>query len=1431
MASNPKKIPKKTLTLGEKIEVIKRYERGGIGARTLAGQYGVGKTQIQNIVNRKHEYLDDFENNAPVNKRRKLLHTGNDEINKLCWEFYCDTTSRLVTCSGPLLQEQALNFANDLGVIEFKASNGWLESFKKRHNLGLSTMVGESAGVDNTVADDWKEKLPQIIDGYAPQDVYNMDESGLFYRATSTKTLFVKDSSLDEILNRIDSTYKDYSAYEGNDYGEDECYCYCHERWRCAFDDYEDDPCYECEDYHYGTGNSLHDYDPVKRALNSAVASARTHWQNKKPFEALIVLEETMRSLCLHQPWIEELLVDMFVDRSGILPSSLKEKAMSSIKRTFDLAPRDCGNIRPNIALGLKSWDDQELLAVLNGTYNSGQDKTTSRSIGNSTAEVIVVEDNPVDSSFTEDYLVVKKRLHVLESEKRWQEAVNYIQRVNIKTNQFGNVSWLKDKLVTYLAHLGNWKEVHSELIKSENSHYQGKRPRLARMDPTDFLNIMKCFTTGQGNRMPEERTKVILQAKTVVSELTNNRELIGRVLVYVARVGKCTEVQEELMKEKQDGTLRVRPSKAVSQIGDDDFLNIMKALAENVKNLWVADQLQATQYIENEIFTCCIHGLVWNDKVQHSLLEHMAESLRKAVDKSDAESIATRTEGKEGKAVVACILSLPGFKGNGYTYQQRMKNILNTFKQNKWLLTFLLNQPDGPRGTVVADWICENGPEILDKLTEDATTSPEEWLDKRDSCLVYYINDIKSVPTCLTCLVLLMKSGSDHITQLLSLPVTRESCNSFKSGADSFSPACPAVIKKIAAVLKEIPSAEATQFLQKAQSWLVAESWSSLLEVKASGLLRNLPDKENPLKPNPSMQNAKKKGNGASPNLSKALKTLNISNKGSGTKKDDAATVLMKELIAKRASPDATPMEWAESDNSVKASRHFPSAASVKSTGKSTDKHSYGTRSKDKSTAQSTGSCALAKTALASSPLTTNAPVTGPNSSALPSSGNTGGDQKGASPELTNIVSNILELTKTTGVDGAFQLIIGRMTGKVASSSPLAEDIVSKLLKLKGPINLKIGNNRLVINAQLTASSPVVPNVPPPQPAQTMPNPRSVTTVPYVDPTTPSISQSAPQQSCSVRKILKLAAGRPESAAVKRVLKLPLLTKAEYPRGPPYPHPTAGYRENQPLWSGRDFGGPRDTSPQPLAPFRGDSEAADGTRAQKPGCDSREVNSTGELRIDVCIHEPLWVVPVTRGDVAVEIVTLCSQLELLCEKEMNEGVSREFLSQDRYRKSLSPTFESQAMVLIGKMREALNRLPQPPAFIQDYLQSTSLAGMFPRAAAYIANPQTLYNLGQQGSMDEYFQHMASLHLVSSMCRQLNSDVNNLTNHKYIAHQVALLYQSVSPLGSRGPLAAHEKAIKQNFNNIKQVLTVPPDSVDPPRLPPDQAEWVKWMYL
>ena len=51
---------------------------------------------------------------------------------------------------------------------------------------------GEKGCVDGIVVDDWKERLPDLISGYKPDDIYNMDETGLFYRDLPDRTLAVK---------------------------------------------------------------------------------------------------------------------------------------------------------------------------------------------------------------------------------------------------------------------------------------------------------------------------------------------------------------------------------------------------------------------------------------------------------------------------------------------------------------------------------------------------------------------------------------------------------------------------------------------------------------------------------------------------------------------------------------------------------------------------------------------------------------------------------------------------------------------------------------------------------------------------------------------------------------------------------------------------------------------------------------------------------------------------------------------------------------------------------------------------------------------------------------------------------------------------------------------------------------------------------------
>ena len=39
-----------------------------------------------------------------------------------------------------------------------------------------------------TLVDDWKQKLPTLCAGYDAKDIFNMDETGLFYRSVNKNT-------------------------------------------------------------------------------------------------------------------------------------------------------------------------------------------------------------------------------------------------------------------------------------------------------------------------------------------------------------------------------------------------------------------------------------------------------------------------------------------------------------------------------------------------------------------------------------------------------------------------------------------------------------------------------------------------------------------------------------------------------------------------------------------------------------------------------------------------------------------------------------------------------------------------------------------------------------------------------------------------------------------------------------------------------------------------------------------------------------------------------------------------------------------------------------------------------------------------------------------------------------------------------------------
>jgi transcriptional regulator with XRE-family HTH domain len=125
-ASGSRSRKRKIQTLEERLDVVKRSRKGET-AIAIARSLGVGKTQIQSIVNDQANIVDRWENGEnserKYSKARKCTYA---DLNEKVWKWFCDARQRNIPVSGKLIQEKAVIESVALGHDDFTASNGWL---------------------------------------------------------------------------------------------------------------------------------------------------------------------------------------------------------------------------------------------------------------------------------------------------------------------------------------------------------------------------------------------------------------------------------------------------------------------------------------------------------------------------------------------------------------------------------------------------------------------------------------------------------------------------------------------------------------------------------------------------------------------------------------------------------------------------------------------------------------------------------------------------------------------------------------------------------------------------------------------------------------------------------------------------------------------------------------------------------------------------------------------------------------------------------------------------------------------------------------------------------------------------------------------------------------------------------------------------------
>jgi hypothetical protein len=86
---------------------------------------------------------------------------------------------------------QAREFAKQLNISKdkLKFSNGWLGSAKDRMNLRQVVRHGEAAAVSSDAVALARAEAQKAVTGYELCDIYNMDETGLFFCMPPDRTL------------------------------------------------------------------------------------------------------------------------------------------------------------------------------------------------------------------------------------------------------------------------------------------------------------------------------------------------------------------------------------------------------------------------------------------------------------------------------------------------------------------------------------------------------------------------------------------------------------------------------------------------------------------------------------------------------------------------------------------------------------------------------------------------------------------------------------------------------------------------------------------------------------------------------------------------------------------------------------------------------------------------------------------------------------------------------------------------------------------------------------------------------------------------------------------------------------------------------------------------------------------------------------------
>ena len=183
---------RQSISLGDKLALIDLRESGHFKWSDILSmfQFPIAESTARGI----YKNCTQFKRRAAAEEnlfwtRQRVSYF--EEVSAKLWEWY-QTLQRVggkhPPVSGGILEARARLIAAELGVTGFKGSPQFMQKRARRYNLHNIAPLGTGGSADAAGAEPLIAGIRKTIDGYSPERIYNVDETGLFYRGIPNRT-------------------------------------------------------------------------------------------------------------------------------------------------------------------------------------------------------------------------------------------------------------------------------------------------------------------------------------------------------------------------------------------------------------------------------------------------------------------------------------------------------------------------------------------------------------------------------------------------------------------------------------------------------------------------------------------------------------------------------------------------------------------------------------------------------------------------------------------------------------------------------------------------------------------------------------------------------------------------------------------------------------------------------------------------------------------------------------------------------------------------------------------------------------------------------------------------------------------------------------------------------------------------------------------